>query len=392
MKIAKVEAFPIRLPRQQEQVVRTAGSPTPLAAGPSDYRWSTTVTALYSKNFETALVKLTTTDGEIGWGEAQAPLAPQIACTIIELLLKPVIEGVELTGDPAQIGDLWDLMYATMRVRGQTGGFMLDAIAGIDIALWDLLGKFHNKPVAALLSAAPKSKIPAYYSGIPGETIEARRDSVAQAQAQGFTIFKLFHNSTEAELFETLDAIQPVAAAGTRIAADALWRLSMPEAIQFGKELDARNILWLECPLMPEDPKAHAQLAQSIQTPLALGESYRSTHEIAPFLKANAMHYVQPDLGRCGITQTLRIAQQASAQGLIPVPHLSIALGPQIAAAIHVAAALNGCPVLEYNPNVFEVANQYLSDPLAIEQAHYQLPNSAGLGVTLNPSLLPSIS
>ena len=141
MKIARVEAFAIRLPRDREQARRTAGSPTVLAEGTSNYRWSAVFPALYPIHFETALVKITTCDGLVGWGEAQAPLAPEVACTIIRTLLAPVLQEAEFEPTPEAIADLWSRMYSTMRVRGQTGGFMLDAISGIDIALWDLAGK-----------------------------------------------------------------------------------------------------------------------------------------------------------------------------------------------------------------------------------------------------------
>src|SRR4051812_19978529 len=152
MKIASVEAIPVRLPRNRDQARRTAGSPTSLQAGSGHYRWSTTVSALYSVWFETALIKVTTADGLTGWGEAQAPLAPEVACTIVDHLLRPVLIDIEFNPDPAGIAAVWDQMYSTMRVRGQTGGFMLDAISGIDIALWDLAGKTRGVAVCKLMS------------------------------------------------------------------------------------------------------------------------------------------------------------------------------------------------------------------------------------------------
>src|SRR4051812_21482352 len=132
MIITKVEAIPVRLPRNLDQAQRTAGSPTTLQAGSGNYRWSTTVSALYSIWFETALIRIVTSDGLVGWGEAQAPLAPEVACSIVDHLLKPVLEGSEFEPSASGIAAMWDRLYATMRVRGQTGGFMLDAISGVD--------------------------------------------------------------------------------------------------------------------------------------------------------------------------------------------------------------------------------------------------------------------
>ena len=132
MKIQSIEAIPVRLARPGVHVWGTAGSPTLLTAAGSDYRWSTVFPALYSIYFETALVKVTTDNGLTGWGEAQAPLAPEVACTIIDLVLCPVLLGRRFNGGRKEIEQCWELMYSTMRVRGQTGSF---AMVRVDCAV-----------------------------------------------------------------------------------------------------------------------------------------------------------------------------------------------------------------------------------------------------------------
>ncbi|HYZ86022.1 MAG TPA: mandelate racemase/muconate lactonizing enzyme family protein [Bryobacteraceae bacterium] len=383
MKIASVEAIPVRLPRDREGARRTAGSPTALQAGDGRYRWSTTVSALYSTFFETALIRITTTDGAIGWGEAQAPLAPEVACTIVDHLLKPVLLGLDVEPTLPGIADAWDRMYATMRVRGQTGGFMLDAISGVDIALWDLAGKTRGVPVSRLLSESPKASVQAYLSGVTGATLVERAQAASAKFDEGFRTFKLFHHSTTEELLETFDAIRDRLGTNASIAVDALWRLDDHTAVVLGRELDARKALWLEAPLMPEDSTAHAKLAAAIVTPLALGESYRTRFEMAPFFRARAVGFAQPDLGRTGLTEGMRIADQAAQAGAQVVPHLSIALGPQIAAAIHFAAAVPHCHILEFNPNVLAVANRYLCRPLTVTGSSYIVPEGPGLGIEM---------
>ena len=97
------------------------------------------------------------------------------------------------------------------------------------------------------------------------------------------------------------------------------------------------------------------------------GESYRTLFELEAFFAAKAMRIVQlRTLGRTGITEGLRIARAAEKCGIEVIPHVSIALGPQIAAAMHFAAALPNCPLLEFNPTVLETANRHLRDPLVI--------------------------
>ena len=366
MIVQRIDAFPIRLPRDIGGATGTAGSPTVLAPSSSDYRWSEVYPCLYSVNFETAVVRVELSDGSIGWGEAQAPLAPEVACAVIDRLLAPALTGEDFDGSPGRIEELWNRMYSTMRVRGQTGGFMLDAIAGIDIALWDLAGKIAKRPISALLSAKPKVAVPAYLSGLPKASVDV----------QGFDTVKLFFDTrAEDEFFAHLDAFP----ANVRIAVDALWRHTPASALAFGEKLDARNALWFEAPLPPEDPQAHAALAASLRTPIAIGESYRTRFEMRPFFESSAVGVYQPDLGRTGITEGRRLALAAGERGIPVVPHISIAFGPQLAAAIHFSAAF--CDLAEYNPSVLSTANRYLRKPIEMAGTHYTVPAGDGLGI-----------
>jgi galactonate dehydratase len=374
MRIESVTAIPVRLPRDLAAAKGTAGSPTALA-GSAGYRWSKDYPCLYSADFETALVRVELSNGLVGWGEAQAPLAPEVASAIANLLLQPALVGEEFDGSQARIAELWERMYATMRVRGHSGGFMLDAMSGVDIALWDLAGKLAGKPVAHLLAADPKRHVPAYLSGTSGATPTERAAFAAGFAAEGFSLVKLYYESSWADLLAVADALP----AGMQFAVDALWHLPPADAVAMAHELDARRARWLECPLYPEDVAGHAALAAAITTPIALGESYRTLAELAPFLPIAKI--LQPDLGRVGITGFINIAR--AFQGPV-VPHLSIAMGPQVAAAIHVAAAVSTCDLCEFNPNVLATANAFLAEPLRCEGGRYAVPSAPGLGIAWN--------
>ena len=379
MKIRTVEAFAFHAERDLSPGIGTAGSPAPLKAAASHYRWAETYPVIYSTRFETALVRITLDDGTSGWGEAQAPVAPEAACAIVERILKPVLECEEFEPTPEGISRLWWTMYSTMRVRGQTGGFMLDAIAGIDLALWDLAGKLAKKSVGELLGSTTR-RVPGYLSGLPAgdpENVAAWRDT-------GITTVKVFFQSEKQDiLLRNCDRVQQIVGPGGLVAVDALWRLTPATARALAPELEARGIIFLEAPLAPESAVAHGKLAQDIRTPIALGESYRTVFELDPFFAANAMRIVQPDLGRTGITEGLRIAAMAREHGLKVIPHVSIAMGPQLAAAIHFAAAV-GCSLLEFNPNVVDTANRYLKQPITVKDGHYLVPEGPGLGIDLH--------
>lgn len=371
MRIESLTAIPVRLPRDVAAARGTAGSPTMLT-GSGTYRWSTAYPVLYSVDFETCLVRVELSNGLVGWGEAQAPLAPEVAGSIVNLLLRPALVGEAFDGSTGRIAELWGRMYATMRVRGHSGGFMRDAMSGVDIALWDLAGKLAGKPVAQLLAADPKRHVPAYLSGTSGATPAERAAFAARYAAEGISLVKLYYESDWADLLAVADALP----AGMQFAVDALWHLPPEGAVAMARELDARRARWLECPLYPEDVAGHAALAAAITTPIAVGESYRSLGELEPFLPIAKI--LQPDLGRVGITGFMEIARAFAGP---VIPHLSIAMGPQVAAAIHVAAAASTCDLCEFNPNVLATANAFLAEPLRCEGGRYDVPAAPGLGI-----------
>jgi D-galactarolactone cycloisomerase len=373
MKITAIEAIPFHANREMSHAIGSAGSPAALQAGATKYRWAENYPVIYSSEFETALIVVTLDSGWTGWGDAQAPVAPEVACAIVDHILTPVLVGEEFDGAVNSIEALWWRMYSTMRVRGQTGGFMLDAIAGIDLALWDLAGRMEGKTVSELIGGT-RSQVQAYLSGLPGGDPE----NVRPFADAGFGHVKIFHQGDVAGLLRSCDAVGKMV---NGVAVDALWRLTPKSAVELAPELKARNAMWLEAPLAPESAREHGALARAIETPIAIGESYRTVFELGPFFEEQAMRIVQPDLGRTGITEGLRIARAADARGLTVIPHVSIAMGPQLAAAIHFAASVPNCPMLEFNPSVVEMANRYLESPLRMEGAKYQVPNGPGLGV-----------
>ena len=162
-------------------------------------------------------------------------------------------------------------------------------------------------------------------------------------------------------------------------AVDALWHLPPTDAITMARELDVRRSCWLESPLYPEDVAGHAALAAAIATPIAFGESYRTLAELRPFL--SIANILQPDLGRVGISGFMKIAGAFAGR---VVPHLSIAMGPQVAAAIQVAAAASNCDLCEYNPNVLATANAFLATPLECTGGLYTVPTAPGIGIEWN--------
>jgi D-galactarolactone cycloisomerase len=195
---------------------------------------------------------------------------------------------------------LWSRLYAGMRMRGHTGSFMLDAIAGIDTALWDIRGKALKVRVCDLLGGPFRDELPAYISGLSGAGNEERIGQAADYQARGFNAFKLFMDGEPDALLCLYDELREKLGSKTQLMVDALWRIE--EAHRFGRQLDMRQATWFEAPLKPEDVQGHARLAASVETAIALGECWRTRWEMRPFFEAGAVEVYQPDIGRTGIT------------------------------------------------------------------------------------------
>lgn len=382
MSIRSVEVLPVRLKRDQAYL-----GDLPPGVDPHTYFLRPPYRVLYTAYFETCFVKITTDDGLVGWGEALAPVAPEVAAEIIRQLIAPVLIG----RDPLAGDVLWSMMYDLMRDRGHYGGFMLDAISACDIALWDLRGKLLNQPVYQLLGGAYRQPIPCYVSGLPRPD-DAGRVALAESWAKkGFTAFKLAAGyGVEADT-ASVAALRHALGSASPILLDAHWNYTLDQAITLGRKLEDLDAALLEAPLNPEDLDGHARLAAALALPVAIGETERTRYQFRPWLTAYAADILQPDVGRVGISETLKIAHMAEAFNIRVAPHLSVNLGVGIAASIHTAAAIANLYMLEYQPPVFELANTLLENPIVCEQGAYHLPEGVGLGVQINEQRLADL-
>jgi galactonate dehydratase len=394
VKITKVSAFAIKIPRDLTAARGTAGSPAPLQQSSEqqdgdqraggDYRWAATYETLYSTKIETALIKVETDSGVIGWGEAQAPLAPEVVCAIVKTLLAPTLIGE----DPMAHERLWHRMYSTMRVRGHTGSFLLDAIAGVDTALWDIKGKALDARLCDLLGGPFADKLPTYISGLAGKDVRERVANATKYREQGFDAFKLFMDGSQEETLELIDGLRARLGDQTKIMVDALWRMDVSEAIQFGRQLDARGVVWLEAPLPPEEIAGLVRLVAGIDAAVAIGECWRTRWELKPFFDAGAIEVLQPDIGRSGITEGMKLAALAESHAVRLAFHVSIGLGVQIAAALSVAASIPNLMFVECNPQVWQVAEQFLKARLPIGDGWLGVPTGPGLGIEVDEDAL----
>jgi D-galactarolactone cycloisomerase len=343
--------------------------------------------SLYSHHFETLLVRVEVDSGAVGWGEALAPVGPEVPQAIIDRLLGPQMIGADaLAPRPlmAQLGGL-------MRERGHLVGHQADALAACDIALWDLAGRVSGVPVAQLLGGAFRRVIPTYISGLPRPTDAERSELARDWERRGALRLKLALGHGIEQDLHTFDAVA-TACPGLPIAVDAHWSYSYSEAERLGQHLDERGAWFLEAPLVPEDIDGHRRLASRIITPVAIGETLRNRYEFAQWLSRHAVDLCQPDVARTGITEAQAIAGLAQVHHVRVAPHHSVGLGVALAAGLHFAAAIENLDVFEFQPSTFPIANRILVCGLEADAASVSLPDGPGLGVTVNESLVTELS
>lgn len=370
--ISSVEAFPLTL----------TGDGRPDPDGPR-YQVGRNRPTIYPTGRETLYVRIETASGHVGWGEALAPAAPRVPAAIVTDLLAPALLGA----DAAAVRPLRYRLGELMRERGHLLGHQADALAAVDIALWDLLGRATGLSVATLLGGPYRREIPSYVTSVAGSTDAERAETVVRLIDGGARRFKLhLGNGVEADL-RTFDTVAEAARARlpeAALAVDAHCVYDGSDALRLARELGARGAWFLESALPAEHLHGYAELAARADLPIAGGEAFRHRFEVAQWLREDALDYYQPDIGRTGITEGLAIAELVNAAYRPILPHHSAALGVALVAGLHVAAAAQNAPCFEYGPATVAAAGRLLTTPIEARPDHYPLPSGPGLGVTVD--------
>lgn len=332
------------------------------------------------------IIEVLTDTGLTGWGEAQPSRVPEAVCDLVRHFLRPALHNRSFRGDPEEIASIWDEMYGLMREEGESGGLMAEAIGAVDIALWDLAGKVQGRAVHQIAGGGGQvSEVRTFVSMDGASPASLAHDALA-LRDEGFDVFELEHNQIDGELLVALDALKAALVDRGRVAVNAHW-LGSNWDLTFERQVDQRAPLWLANPLPPEDPFAYNRLAKAMCTPLALGESCHTHFELAPLFHEMVIGVVQPDLGRCGLTEAMRMAEMARRHNLPVAVRVEESVGPHLAAALQFAAMAPDCRV-EYNRKTLQLANRVLAKPIEVKQGNYQVPLAPGLGIEMEEPAL----
>ncbi|SAI19651.1 racemase [Bordetella ansorpii] len=346
--ISSVTCIPMRLPFHH-------WSPSPLFAGrPRD-------------KLDSALVRVQTKDGTVAWGESYC-VEPRALTAIFESLIEPLAVGKD-----ADDAALLPGMQRALHNLGRSGP-VVHALAGLDIALWDLRAKRAGAPLYALLGGKQRDSVRVYasllqYYGHPGRLEEV----TARALGEGYAEIKLHERTADA-----LGVVRRTAGIGVPIMVDTNCAWLPDEAPQAIGEMAQYDPFWIEEPLWP--PEAHGVLAAlkaRTPIPLAVGENAASAHALQELAESESVDYIQPSVIKLGLTATWDLARRCGASRVRCAPQVAF-FGPGYLASLHLIAAQHAEVSLERL--YVELAHVPYGDSVPIRNGRVEIPDAPGLG------------
>lgn len=341
-------------------------------------------------------VQIETDSGLTGIGEAGAWGHLEASVAAIRKF------GVYLLGrDPRQIEHHWNVMF---RANHFTGAAISGAASAIDIALWDIKGKFYGAPVWELLGGKMRDTA-RVYAHVKGSTREALIAEALRLKAEGYTALghlnPLLDEDRSVPFFRTYASRINHAAETVRLLREAVGdevdlcieihrRLTPPEAVALARAIEPYRPMFYEDPLRPNDPDAMAWVADHIHIPIATGERFTSIYQFQTLLNRRAVAFLRPDVCLCGgITGARKVAAMAEANDCWIVPHNPLSL-VSTAACLQIAASIPNFAIQEYptrTPDIDGTA-QILGDGIvsgldAPVDGFMAITHGPGIGVAL---------
>lgn len=343
------------------------------------------------------LIEVITDEGIVGWGESlcHGLQPPEIAATIVNTALKPIVVGQ----DPFDVDVLWERMYNLTRPFGQKGA-VPNAISGVDIAIWDCLGRAQGKPVHKLLGGAHRSDVQPYATGFyrrrggsyPAEAVEEAQRHLAS----GFTAMKLKVGFGVEEDIAYIRAVRDAIGPGPRLMVDANHAYNVGSARRILKAIESSDIHWFEEPISPEDIDGYRELKNLTSIYLAAGENEFTKVGFREWIARRAVDMLQPDLCSAGgFTECRKIAALAQAWHMPITPHVW-GSGVGLAASLQFLATLAPAPLalapiepmLEYDQSAHPFRQDLIFGAITMQAGRVPIPTGPGIGVEVDRDVI----
>jgi L-alanine-DL-glutamate epimerase-like enolase superfamily enzyme len=352
-------------------------------------------------SFDMALVRIEVASGLVGWGESKAAVGSAGSCAALVSCITDEL-GPQLVGhDARRITQLWEEMYNGTRghyalTRGRTfpvldrRGLNVAAISGVDMALWDLLGKLYDVPVVDLWGGACRADMALYASGgwASAAGIGAELNGYVE---RGFSAVKMRVGVMDGTVDTSIDRVRAARSAlgpGVGLMVDAHGTFKPSEAKRFAAGVEPFDVRWFEEPVSADDRRGAAAVRASTTIAIAAGESEFTRFDFRDLIEIDAVDVLQPDLAICGgPTEARRIAALADAYQLELAPHcwgsaLSFSAGASLAFASPAAT------VIEFSLGANPFLHELVEETIDVKHGRILAPSRPGLGVTPRPDFI----
>lgn len=364
-------------------------------------------TAVIAGNFPWVLVRIETDTGLTGLGEAYW------GAGVAELVhrAKPLLIGE----DPTNIARLVFLMERSLSGEGSQGGAAVTAISGIEIALWDLLGRAHELPISTFFGGRFRDAIRIYADCHAGETPDPKSygERAKEVVADGFSAIKFDldtpnpftidvsldpyprrqwvepYNRTigSAEMNWMVNVVREVREAvgpAVMVAMDAHWKFGVNDAIKLAQKLEPFDLLWLEDPVPPINIEAQRHVTHSTRTPICTGENLYRKEGFRELIEKQAARIIAPDIPKMGgLLEFKKVADHADGYYIPMAPH-NVASPIGTVAGAHVCAAISNFLVMEFHAHDVSWWGDLVEGRPTIVDGYIRLDDRPGHGLTLD--------
>ena len=362
----------------------------------------------YSQQYYTRrtahLVEVSTDEGVTGWGECFGPGNVALAnARIVEDVIAPLV----LDHDPLDRDVLWHKVYNLLRDHGQKG-MPLQALSGVDIALWDIAGKVAGLPLYHLIGGKHRDDVPVYGYGMMlkreslADHIARFKNEAAAIRDAGFVATKMKVGLGPAEDVKLAAAVREGVGAEFRFMVDANHCYTTSDAFYVGRALEELGVYWFEEPVAPEDHDGYRELRAQLKVNISGGEAEFNRWGWRALLEARALDIAQPEVCALGgVSEYLRVLALCHAHHTPVINHVwgsavAVACNLQLLAAM---PALPGGlhpwePMLEFDTTDNKFRDGLLQEPLSIQEqvkrnaGRVTIPQGPGLGITPDPDFI----
>jgi D-galactarolactone cycloisomerase len=346
-------------------------------------------------NRKICIVKIICDDGMVGWGEAYGP------ATVVKESINYIKQNI-IGMNPLESDVIWSTLFRRVHDYGRSGVFV-SAISAIDIALWDIKGKYYKLPVSTILGGSYREKIRPYATGLYFSDSKTLTDDLCNEASEyvneGFKSIKMKVGLNLKDDIANVKAVRNAIGPDIELMIDSNHAYSYDEALKLSKKLEDQDIKWFEEPLSPEFYDQYSDFKSKSLIPVAAGECEYLRYGFQKLLDKNCVDFLQMDICSCGgLTEAKRISALSSTKGVKVIPH-TWGSGIAFYTAINFISNLEPIPgrlymedaYIEYDRTENKIRENIIKDNIIMKDGYISVNDKPGLGVDVDETYLNEI-